>query len=241
MKYKTRKSLEEIIKTYQTVIGVMEEKANEHNEDKSRAYGGVIRATKGKLQEFITHRLIESAWVCELEQDPERLDINSKKIPIYIKNNYLNSLPNYIREHIEANIDDYYYNLSVDKHVFVDNNLLFAVECKSYTENAMLKRIMVDFMLLKTVFPNLKCFLFQLESMLGGDYSKDLHTPLGSVQSHSIMSYFDSVQLNIFTFIYGERNVDRPINKPEFFKPLEISALKNGLNAIKEVFIDYLK
>ncbi len=38
-------------------------------------------------------------------------------------------------------MSDYYYSLSVDKQVYVDGNFIIGVECKSYTENAMLKRI----------------------------------------------------------------------------------------------------
>ncbi|MBR1375224.1 MAG: hypothetical protein IJ566_03980 [Cardiobacteriaceae bacterium] len=96
----------------------------------------------------------------------------------------------------------------------------------------MLKRILVDFMLLKTQCPQLHCFLFQLESMLGGDYSAINQISFGSTATHSIMSYFENVDLNIFTFIKGERNVERPINKPEYFKPLEKSSLESAIFAL---------
>ena len=33
----------------------------------------------------------------------------------------------------------------------------------------MIKRILIDFHLLKTIFPNISCYLFQLESQLGGE------------------------------------------------------------------------
>ncbi|MBR7001963.1 MAG: restriction endonuclease [Neisseriaceae bacterium] len=235
MKNKTQQSIQEIINTYNTVIGVMEETAHEQDASGERAYGGVVRATKGKLQEFITQRLIETAWIDELQQNKDRLEINSKKIAIPIKKDYLNTLPENIKEHISKNIDDYVYKLSVDKHIFIDDNFIAGIECKAYTENAMLKRILVDFMLLKTKYPKLDCFLFQLESMLGGDYSLINATTFGSTATHSIMSYFDNVDLHIFTFIKGERNVERPINKPEYFKPLEASALEKAVFALVNV------
>lgn len=235
MKNQTQKSIQEIMNTYNTVIGVMEETAHEKDASGERAYGGVVRATKGKLQEFITQKLIETAWIDELQQDRNRLTINSKKIAIPIKKDYLNTLPVNIREHISKNIDDYVYKLSVDKHIFIDNQIVAGIECKAYTENAMLKRILVDFMLLKTQFPTLHCFLFQLESMLGGDYSMVNTITLGSTATHSIMSYFDNVDLRIFTFIKGERNVEKPINKPEYFKPLEAPALENAVFALVNV------
>lgn len=229
MNQQTIQSIEQIIGHYNIVIGVMEDTAIEHNESESRAYGGVIRATKGKLQEFITQRLIEIAWIDELQQNSERLEINSKKIPIPIQQQYINQLPEIIKNHIQNNIEDYVYKLSVDKHIFIDKELVAGIECKAYTENAMIKRIMVDFMFLKTKYPDLACYLFQLESQLGGDYSELKSISLGSESTHSIMSYFETVNLDILTFIKGERDVDRPINKVEFFKPLEKDALKNAV------------
>ena len=83
----------------------------------------------------------------------ERLEINSKKFSIPIMNDYINELPDQeIREHILNNVDDYCYKLSVDKQVFIDEEFVLGIECKSYTENAMLKRVLVDFKLLKTRF-----------------------------------------------------------------------------------------
>ncbi len=238
MKKSTDLSLSKLIAEYDTVIGVMESDAHD-NED--HAYGGFIRQAKGKLQEYITKRLIEIAWTDELAQDASRLEINSIKIPIPIKKSYLKRVPKYVQKHIEANIADYVYKLSVDRHVFVDGNFILGIECKAYTENAMLKRIMVDFMFLKTLYPDLKCFLFQLESMLGGDYSQVLRKTFGGTASHSIMSYFDTVDLQILTLVKGERKVDEPINKPEFYKPLERVALEHGVKMLVAELRPYAK
>ncbi|MDO4434077.1 MAG: restriction endonuclease [Alysiella sp.] len=229
MRPETQQAIKQIITHYNIVMEVMEDNAIEQDEDKSRAYGGVIRATKGKLQEFITQKLIETAWIHELKQDSSRLEINSKKIPIPIQPEYLKHLPDVVKNHIQNNIKDYVYKLSVDKHIFIDKQFVAGVECKAYTENAMIKRIMVDFMFLKTLYPDLDCYLFQLESQLGGDYAELKSISLGSKSTHSIMSYFDNVDLNILTFIKGERDVNKPINKVEFFKPLETAALQNAV------------
>lgn len=226
MKEKTVLAIADLIAFYDKVIGVMESDAIDSEE---HAYGGFIRQAKGKLQEYITKRLVEIAWGDELGQDMSRLEINSLKIPIPIKKAYLKKVPAYVRKNIEEHLSDYVYKLSVDRHVFIDKKFILGIECKAYTENAMLKRIMVDFMFLKTLYPNLKCFLFQLESMLGGDYSKIIKKTLGGTASHSIMSYFDTVDLQILTLVRGERKVDEPINKPEFYKPLEKSALEQGI------------
>lgn len=228
-----------IIAYYNAVMKVMEHSAKEHDESNTRAYGGVIRATKGQLQEFITHQLIEITWINELKQEAERLEINSKKIAIPMQSDYLNKLPNEVQLFIRNNIDKYVYKLSVDKHIFIDKSFVAGIECKAYTENAMLKRILVDFMLLKTQYSDLECYLFQLESMLGGDYSDLNSVTFGSTSSHSIMSYFDNVDLNIFTFIKGERDVNRPINK--YFKELEINSLENAVGHLCSVLGKYAK
>jgi hypothetical protein len=110
------------------------------------------------------------------------------------------------------------------------------IECKSYAELSMFKRILVDFHLLKTIYPNLLCYLFQLENMLGGDYSSEIRSPKGSESSHTVMSYFPDVDLKIITLLTGERKVKKPIHKPEFFKPLTIDRLEVALEAILEGF-----
>jgi len=56
----------------------------------------------------------------------------------------------------------------------------------------MLKRILVDCMLIKRKYPDVRFALLQLESQLGGDYSqifKDIH--YGSPSTHTLLSYFD--------------------------------------------------
>jgi hypothetical protein len=97
----------------------------------------------------------------------------------------------------------------------VDDQFKLAVECKAYTENAMLKRILVDFTLLKQVYPNLKFILLQLESQLGGDYSSGKIIKYGSPSTHTLLSYFD-IDLNIITLLEGERKVDQPIHSHNF-------------------------
>ena len=234
MKQKTIKTLKGIVDTYEEVIKVMDYDAKRALQEDRRAYGGFVRAAKGKIQEYITEQLILSAWRDELSQSIEKITINSDKIRIPIKKQYIDILKEKkVQDYILKHIEKYFYGLSVDKHIFVNGKLILGIECKAYTENAMIKRILVDFYLLKTKFPDLKCYLFQLESQLGGNYSKLIdEPPYGSYPTHSIMSYFDNVELKIVTLLKGERKVDAPINKPEHFKPLEIDNLCVALNSL---------
>jgi hypothetical protein len=221
-------TIEQLIDEYNIVIKVMDKNA----QNSQRAYGGVIRATKGKLQEYIAEELVKIAWN-ELGGDIKRLKIDSKKHKIPINRDYVDTITDKeIREHILENIDSYYYGLSVDKQVYIDNKFILGIECKSYTENAMLKRILLDFHLLKRHFPNISTYLFQLESQLGGDYSQLKEKTFGSASTHTLLSYFGDVDLKIVTFIKGERLVDKPIHK--YFKPIEKKQLYFALNLLKD-------
>ena len=227
------KKIKELTKTYESVVKIVDKKATE---DEERAYGGVIRSVKGWLQEHMTEEIIKLSWE-EVGGDPSRLDINSKKQKIPILRNYIEKIKdNNIKKYILSKIDDYYYGLSVDKQVFIDDNFVVGIECKAYTENAMIKRILVDFSLLKTVFPKIHCYLFQLESQLGGDYSKLNKVTYGSTSTHTLLSYFPKVELNIFTFLEGERKINRPIHKHEYFKPLKTKKLEEAVTLLANDF-----
>ena len=129
----------------------------------------------------------------------------------------------------------------VDVHVFVDNAFIMGVECKSYAENAMIKRILVDFRLLKSLLPALICCLLQLESQLGGDYSDPSANPnMGSRSTHTLMSYFPEVDLNIMTLLDGERNINRPIHRPDHFKELRPERLERVINQFKALLTPYI-
>jgi len=118
----------------------------------------------------------------------------------------------------------------------VDGDLVLGVECKAYTENAMLKRILVDFTMLKTLYPDLVCCLLQLESQLGGSYSDPLADPqYGSPRSHTLMSYFPDVTLNVITLLEGERKVKEPIHDADHFKELHPELLDHGIGQLRDL------
>ena len=84
---------------------------------------------------------------------------------------------------------------------------------------------------------DLICCLLQLESMLGGDYSQPLaQTHFGSASSHTLMSFFPEVNLNVMTLLGGERSVARPIHQPDYFKEMS----PESLEAVIRQFSDLL-
>ena len=208
-------SIDEIVKAYEILVKGIEAEAND-NED--RAYGRIIRAEKGTLVESIARHMVEIAWL-NIKGTPERLSFAKQTYKIPIKKSYIEKLKYAeVREYIYKNIKDYYYGLRTDIHVSIDNKMVMGIECKAYTENAMLKRILVDFTLLKSVIPNIICVLLQLESQLTGDYGDPKKKIVyGSHSSHTLMSYFD-VDLNIITLLEGERKVKKPIHTSIHYK-----------------------
>jgi len=230
--------LEELIKEYNAVVKVIDRTGKESTD---RAYGGVVRMAKGKLQEYLTEEIVKLAWET-IGGNRASLNINSKKVTIPLQDSYVTDIADKeIRNHIQKYKVNYKYKLSVDKHVFINNKFAIAIECKSYAENAMMKRILVDFMLLKTKYPELKTFLFQLESQLGGDYSELNPVTFGSYSTLTLASYFPSVDLRIITFLKGERRIDEPIHKKDYFKPLEKEQLRRVLSVMQNTMDSFLK
>lgn len=220
-----------LIKEYDHSIRNIDKNAKNSDD---RAYGGVIRSVKGELVEKLAKKLIEIAWK-SLGMDPDRLSFEKRSIKIPIKKEYVERVKNPdVKKYIIDNISKYVYPLKTDIHVHVDRKFKIAVECKAYTENAMLKRVLVDFTLLKQVFPNLTFVLFQLESQLGGDYSTANHIKYGSYSTHTLLSYFD-IDLNIITLLEGERKVDKPIHQQKHYKPLKEESLKAGIEVFKDL------
>lgn len=233
-------NIAEIQKAYNILVGGIDEKAHADNDEGNRAYGGAVRSAKGILVESIAKNLVEIAWD-ELGGNPDRLSFLKESIRIPIKPEYLKRIrPVEVAEYIRAHIEQYFYGHKTDVHVSIDGQFVMGIECKAYTENAMLKRILVDFTLLKQVVPNLKCVLLQLESQLTGDYSQPLKPVIyGSPSSHTLFSYFD-VDLNIITLLEGERKVDEPIHKQDYFKEMTEPALRKAVNTLKELLEEFV-
>ncbi len=233
MKEKTVQNINELINSYNFLVKGIEQTAKD---DKNRAYGGIIRAGKGILVESIARKIVEIAWN-ELNKDGI-LSFEKQTVKIPLNRNYIDKLKSeQIKSYILQNIKKFYYTLKTDVHVYVDKKFVIGIECKTFTENAMLKRILVDFTLFKSVFPELKSVLFQLESQLGGDYSEiSKEIIIGSHSTHTLMSYFD-VDLHILTLLTGERKVDKPIHKKEFFKELKFENVVKAVETFKNLIL----
>ena len=227
-----------IIKAYDAVMKGIQEEALASVD---RAYGGIVRAGKGVLVENIATQLIDIAWNDILDQLSSRLTMNKTKINIGIKNEYISKIPNEtVKKYVGDHLADHIYKFGTDVHVFIDDKLVLPIECKAYTENAMLKRILFDASLMKEATGINNYFLLQLESQLGGDYSTLNEIIYGSKPSHAILSHVD-INLEIITLLKGERKVMAPIHKTEFYKELTLFQLERALLKFTSALEKYKK
>ena len=182
--------------------------------------GGRLRALKGELVEVLAESMIIKAWE-NIGGAPKRIKMDKHKYDITDN-----------KEHT--------YGLSQDKQVYIDEQFILSIECKAYAEVAMYKRILVDAYLLRTKFPNLTFCLFQLESMLGGDYSEKPDHPKGSNSVYVLDYHFPNLNSEILTLLDGERNIKKPIHKKRFYKPMVDKRVKYALNYFEEVLRKYV-
>ncbi|MEY4747765.1 MAG: hypothetical protein RLZZ416_814 [Candidatus Parcubacteria bacterium] len=227
-----------IVDAYNLLVRNIDENASAQSE--ARAYGGIIRSGKGTLVEGLARTTVEIAWR-NLGGAPDRLSFEKNVISVPMKKEYIQSIEDAeIRKHILQRIEEYVYKFKTDVHVNIDGNMVIGIECKAYTENAMIKRIMVDFTFLKHTYPDARAVLFQLESQLGGDYANPAaEKTFGSPSTHTIMSYFD-VDLWIVTLLEGERKVDRPIHKPEHYKDLQLASVTKSIKIFEKLLSEFI-
>lgn len=218
--------IESIIKDYNDAIYSM-----------SNAKPGEIRGKKGKLVEAMVVKMVNIAWTIVLAQEGDRLkqDKEKKSLKIVNRDEYVARLTSEkMRKKIEDNFSDIVYKFGTDNHVKIDEKIVLAIECKSYTESAMLKRIIFDSILMTEVAENAKYILFQLESALSGDFHDFSDEQFGSAQYHVLMSR-NKFNIDVITMLEGKRDEKHPIHK--YPKKLTPERVKYAIN----VFANYLK
>lgn len=230
-------SLEDIADSYNIILKGIRNKAElATSYNSAKVIAGQIRYIKGRMVEDLTKDILK--MVCyNLGIEESRVSFDKNPVHLGIENDYyvFNQIDNiHVAEHILDNLDDYICSLETDVHLNIDKKFIINVECKTYTESAMLKRILCDSMLVKSVYPNVSCALVQLENALGGDYGKNTYPTFGSRIAHVIMSRL-GVKLDILTLMLGNRRANAPLDK--YPKPLDI----HKLNVAADKFASIIK
>lgn len=185
-------------------------------ERRAKDTAGAVRYTKGKIVEDITKHTIRIAW-SKISPDETRLRMDKKKV--IIKTN------------------DEVYKLSQDIHVCIDGIFRISVECKSYTEVAMYKRVLVDASLLKEAVPTINAFfVVQLENFLGGDYGVRVEAK-GSDSVITLNRLYPQTNMKVITLLDGDRDIKKPLHKPEYFKPLKEERLNYAIEQFRKAML----
>lgn len=107
--------INESVKIYESVVRGIDDSAQMQNE---RAYGGVVRASKGKMVETMAKNLTQAAGAGS-GNDKERLKFNlHRKYKIPIKSEQVdNTADDEMRNEILAHIQEYNIKHGTDVHV----------------------------------------------------------------------------------------------------------------------------
>lgn len=206
-------TIEDILSKYKNAI-VTAQKLYADRRAKDTA--GAVRYTKGKLVEDITKDLIQIAWSKE-SSDESRLKINKKKVIIKTNGEI--------------------YKLSQDLHVYLDDVFRIGIECKSYTEVAMYKRVLVDAKLLKKAVPSINAFfIVQLENFLGGDYGVKIEAK-GSDSVITLNRICPQINIKVITLLDGDRDIKKPLHILEYFKPLRRERLDYAIEQFRHAML----
>lgn len=103
--------------------------------------GGQIRAAKSKLVVDLLDAIVHLSW-CEMGGESNRFEVVTRRVKIPIEPDYVKNLtPKSTQNYIEKNKEGYFYPIELDLAGMIDSRLVLGIECKSYAENAMLKRL----------------------------------------------------------------------------------------------------
>ena len=192
--------------------------------------GGTIRGKKGHLVEKIAKDLINITWTDILKQDMSRLSTKPEKIDIKVKDytDYYNKIKGTYTDLKKEDLKDFVYKFSTDLHVKIEDDFVLSIECKSYTEISMFRRIIFDAVLINNNYPKVKHCLLQLEN----NFSKSNY--------HIIQSYFDK-RIDVITLLDGNRNAKKPIHKREYKKELKKEKLYDAIECFESILKEYSK
>lgn len=186
--------------------------------------GGALRTAKGRLGEEICERIVQGAI--------EVANLPSEKIQV-------SRGPRYLLADEKGSKTG--YEIQQDRQIFFNGQPHISIECKAYAEVAMYKRVLTDAYLLQDVLAPLRIdfCLLQLESMLGGDYGRDIAPPKPSPSVGALNRYFErrlgKISFQVLTLLDGDRHVNREIHKREYFKPMRPERVEHALSWFAEV------
>lgn len=116
--------------------------------------GGKTRSLSGETVE----KIIDIIW-SELGQEFPLMNLNitnGKNTPVLVKNSDLEGTVSSVKE-------------SVDRHCFINNDLILAIECKTYLDKPYMQRASSDFELMRRSTSNFKSSIVSLQDSVNNE------------------------------------------------------------------------
>lgn len=200
--------------------------------------GGATRKGKENIVISLLRDALEEAIVIS-GLDRERISLEERLIVTIPFNNYdyLESISKEESDNILENVDKFYYRPEIDLAVSYDDNLILAIEAKSYTETTMLKKFVLESLILREAFPEIKFVLMQLENSLGGDYAENKEVHIGSPGAHAVMAPHN-MPVKILTLLDGARSSIYPIHTLKGFKPLNKDKFYMAIDCLSKILVE---
>ena len=105
----------------------------------------------------------------------------------------------------------------------------------------MIKRILIDFNLLKTLFPDLVFKFLQLETQLVDDHTTlSIESIIANKSTYTLMSYFPNLDLQIMPLLEGKRMMDQPIHEPQNFKEMKPNFVEHVVRHFSELLTPFV-
>jgi hypothetical protein len=180
--------------------------------------GGQIRSKKGNLVENIAGKIVDLV-IDDLDLQ-DRLSVA-----------FGGSIPLGLRD-----FDRCMYPLEADLLISdTKNRPLISIECKSYTENAMMTRTIDQARMIKDEYHNMSFVLLQLENSLGGNGKNGFE---GNDTTTYLYHMHPTVNLNVLTLLDGKRYSSKPIHKIEYYKSINIDKLWLAFYTIRSLVLE---
>lgn len=172
--------------------------------------GGQMRKKNGKFVEDFSKKAVKLIHDIYFE----------KKISIGVKGD---DDKKEIKIRLKSEVDEH----SVDIHVYLNDKLLFVIECKSYLDLCYYKRAIVDYKLFlideNKRYTNIKFIVLAFENCVADK---------GIIMTNALFE----VNPPIFYMLDGKRNAKKPYWKKEFSKKINKDKIKKFVEYIISLF-----
>ena len=218
------------------ILSGIEDKVSKIKSKTSRKSGGIKRQIKGNITEKIYSKIInfaikETKIKCKLINRYSELPIELKS-PEKLKTMKKYEEDNNLKFTNEEKLKGYFH--IYDAYIIYKNKIIMVIEYKSYLENAMLKRCLVDATLTQLTDRKIKYCLCMLETQV-----RQINRDIG-YNSHSLKSFFYEhfeTNIDMLLLLDESRKINKDIGEKVNLKEVNYEKLEKATN----YFINFMQ